>query len=77
MACGVVGGEYEAIALLVVGVEAGCTIWLSLARYGGESEHMMTLDEICKLSINLVCTNTGNGIEVKHINDTFVEYLRS
>lgn len=38
---------------------------------------VMTLDENCKLSIKFVCTNTGNGIEGKHINDTFVEYLRS
>ena len=38
---------------------------------------VMTLDENCTLSIKFVCTNTGNGIEGKHINDTFVEYLHS
>ncbi len=38
---------------------------------------VMTLDESCKLTIKFVCTNTGSGIEGKHINETFVEYLRS
>lgn len=38
---------------------------------------VMTLDENCKLSIKFVCINTGSGIESKHINDNFVEYICS
>lgn len=36
-----------------------------------------TLDEFGKLSIKFVCTNTGNGVEGKHINSDFIEYRQS
>ena len=36
-----------------------------------------TLDEFGKLSIKFVCTDTGNGVEGKHINSDFIEYHQS
>jgi hypothetical protein len=44
--CGIVRGKYKSVTLLVVGVEAGSTIWLPLARNGCECEYMMPFDEI-------------------------------
>lgn len=38
---------------------------------------VITLDERGQLSIKFVCTNTGNGVEGKHVNKDFVEYRQS
>ena len=43
---GIVGGENQTIALLVVGVEAGGAVRCTLARYGCEVEYMVSLDKI-------------------------------
>ena len=42
----IVGCEDESVSLLVVGVEACCTVWLALARNGGKGENMVAFDEI-------------------------------
>ena len=42
----IVGCKDESVSLLVVGVEACCTIWLARTRNGGKGENMVALDEI-------------------------------
>jgi len=38
---------------------------------------IVTLDEKGELSIKFVCTDTGNGVEGKHIDIDFIEYCHS
>lgn len=59
----------------------GETLTLRNLPKGGKGEVkfkiVATLDEFGKLSIKFVCTDTGNGLEGKHINSGFIEYRQS